>query len=330
MALSGNYVTVDFILDKLETDFGFDDIEYNEVVEHIWDVIGYVSDPSTFERKFAEVIVADFRGQMPTDFYSIIDGTILEISSNTPLTESTDLMDRFSDDTDILADTDALAYTYRIIQGYIYTGLEDTSLILSYRAFPTSDSLPLVPDNAKVIRAVVNYIGERIAFKLFLKDKLSERKYEIIKQESLFSSAAYKTSSKIPSIDGMERLKNIHLNILRNPNMHDNNFKHLGTRTKVYTAAVDTTGFSNTVYFELTATADGQTSFSRPATISAANLETIKAGGTWVVTISGTDYTLTYTTDIVYTFATDLIVYVIDTYGALSTDDVISFTYNIQ
>ena len=324
MALNGNYVTVDFILDKLETDFGFDDIEYNEVVEDIWDILGYVADPSTFEQKFDEIFVADYRGQVPADFYSIVGGAIMEKDSNTPLVESTDLMDRFSDNTTVLADTDALEYTYRIIQGYFYTGLEDTTLMISYKAFPTSSDLPLVPDNAKAIRAVVNYIGERIAFRLMLKDKLSERKYDIIKQESLFSTAAYKTTSKIPSIDQMERLKNMHTNILRNPNMHDNNFKHLGARSKVYTS-----GLSNTIYFEVTATAGGQTSFSRPSDISAANLNTIKALGTWVVTVTGTDYTLTYTTDIYYTFSTDIITYIIN-YGALAIGDVISFTYNIQ
>ena len=330
MALNGAYVDVDFIIDKLEQDFGFDDIQYNDVVEDIWDIIGYVSDPSTFERKFAEVVIADYRGQIPSDFYSIVDGAIMEIYTKTPLVESTDLMDRFSSDTTILADTDALNYSYKIIQGYLYTGLEDANLIMSYKAFPTNNSLPLVPDNAKAIRGVVNYIGERIAFRLMLKDKLSERKYEIIRQESLFSTASYKTSSKIPSIDTMERLKNIHLNILRNPNMHDNNFKHLGTRARVFTSTINSTGLSNTIYFEVTATANGQTIFSRPSDISAANLETIKALGTWVVTISGTDHALTYATNISYTFATDSIVYVGIVLGSLTIGDVISFTYNIQ
>ena len=330
MALNGAYVDVDFIIDKLEQDFGFDDIQYNDVVEDIWDIIGYVSDPSTFERKFAEVVIADYRGQIPSDFYSIVDGAIMEIYTKTPLVESTDLMDRFSSDTTILADTDALNYSYKIIQGYLYTGLEDANLIMSYKAFPTNNSLPLVPDNAKAIRGVVNYIGERIAFRLMLKDKLSERKYEIIRQESLFSTASYKTSSKIPSIDTMERLKNIHLNILRNPNMHDNNFKHLGTRARVFTSTINNTGLSNTIYFEVTATANGQTIFSRPSDISAANLETIKALGTWVVTISGTDYALTYGNNVTYTFATDSIVYVGIVLGALTIGDVIFFTYNIQ
>jgi len=330
MALNGSYVTVDFIIDKLETDFGFDDIEYNEVVENIWDIVGYVSDPSSFERKFDEIVIADYRGELPTDIYSIVDGTVMEKDSKIPLIESTDLMDRFSDDTTILADTDALDYTYKIIESYIYTGLEDATLMISYRAFPTSDNLPLVPDHPKAIRAVVNYCGERIAFKLMLKDKLSERKYEIIRQESLFSTAAYKTSSKIPSIDGMERLKNMHLNILRNPTMHDNNFKHLGTRAKVYTSSINTEGLSNTLYFEVTATADGQTSFSRPTDISANNLNTVKSGGTWVVTISGTDHTMTYDTDVSYTYSTDVITYVTTNFGAVSIGDVISFTYNIQ
>jgi len=330
MALNGNYVTIDFIMDKLDTDYGFDDIEYNEVAENIWDVIGYVSDPSTFERKFAEVVIADFRGILPTDFYSIVDGTIMEKDSLIPYIESTDLMDRFSGDTTILADTDALDYSYRIIEGYLYTGTEDTTVMVSYKAFPTDSNLPLIPDHPKTIRAVTNYCAEKIAFKLMLKDKLSERKYDIIRQESLFTTAAYKTSSKIPSIDGMERLKNIHLNILRNPNMHDNNFKYLGTRSKVFTDNIDSTGLSNTIYFEVTATGDAQTAFSRPTDISSNNLDTVKTLGTWVVTLSGTDYPLVYTTNITYSSTTDVITYNPAEFGGTLTDDVIAFTYNIQ
>lgn len=330
MALNGSYVSVDFVLDKLEQDYGFFDIEYNEVIEDIWDVIGYVSDPSTFERKFEEVAIIDYRGQLPTDFYSITDGTVMEKDSTIPLIESTDLMDRFSSDATILADTDALDYSYKIIEGYIYTGIEDTSVMVSYRAFPTSNNLPLVPDHPKAIRAVVNYLGERIGFKLFMRDKLSEKKYEIIRQESLFTTAAYKTSSKIPSIDSMERLKNIHLNILRNPNMHDNQFKWLGSRSRVFRSSINTTGEPNVLTMTLTATANSQTAFDRTDVITAGNLNTTKAEGVWVANISGTDHTLTYDTDVSYDYTTDVITYVDTNFGSLLIDDTIVFTYNIQ
>lgn len=330
MALNGSYVTVQFILDKLEQDYGFDDIEYNEVVEDIWDILGYVSDPSTFERKFANVAIEDYRGIIPSDFYTIVDGTVMETETYIPFIESSDLLDRFSDDTDMLADTDALDYSYRIIGGYIYVGIDSTTLTMSYRAFPTENNLPLVPDNAKAIRAVVDYIGERIAFRLMLKDKLSERKYEIIQQKSLFATAAYKTSSKIPSIDKMERLKNIHLNILRNPNMHDNQFKYLGTRAKVYTMPTNTADQPGVWTMTLTATANNQVSFSRTDDISAANLETIKASGTWSVTISGTAHTLTYGTDVTYSTTTDTVTYDPTNFGNVAIDDYIYFTYNVQ
>lgn len=331
MAFNGNYVDIDFIMDKLHSDYPFDDIEYNEVAEDIWDVISYVADPSTFETTFAEVVIADFRGTLPTDFYSIVPGTVMEKSTNIPFTTSTDLMDRFSTNTTILADTDALEYTYKIVKGYIFTGMEDGTLMINYKAFPVENGLPLVPDHAKAIRMVVDYIAEKLAFKLMLSDKLSERKYDRILQKSCWSTASWKTASKVPSIDTMERLKNIHLNILRNPNMHDNQFKHLGTRAKVYTNPIDEDQeLTTTIYFKLTATADSQTEFDRPSTISIANLTTVDSLGTWKATIGGTEYTLTESTDISYSSTTDIITYVDTNYGALSEDDTIEFTYQIQ
>ena len=331
MAFNGSYVSIDHILDKLYQDYRFNDIEYNEVAEDIWDIIGYVSDSNTFETKYAEVVIADFRGTMPTDFYSIVPGTVMEKSTNIPLTTSTDLMDRFSSNTTILADTDALEYNYKIVKGYIFTGIEDGTLIINYKAFPVEDGLPLVPDHAKAIRMVVDYVAEKIAFRLMMSDQISERKYDRILQRSCWATASWSTASKVPSVDTMERLKNIHLNILRNPNMHDNQFKHLGTRAKVYTNPIDEDlELTTTIYFELTATSNGQTEFDRPSTISAANLTTVDSLGTWVATIGGTEYTLTESTDISYNSTTDVITYVITTYGALSINDTIEFTYQIQ
>jgi hypothetical protein len=331
MAFNGAYVDMDFILDKLHQDYPFDDIHPNDIAEDIWDIIGIVADPDTFTTEFDEIVIADHRGTLPSDFYSIVPGTVMEKSTNIPLVTSTDLMDRFSSNTTILADTDALEYTYKIQKGYIYTGLEDGTVMISYKAFPVENNLPLVPDHAKAIRMVVDYIAEKIAFRLMLSDKLSERKYEYILQKSCWSTGSWKTASKIPSTDTMERLKNMHLNLLRNPNMHDNQFKHLGTRAKVYTNPIDEDQeLTTTIYFELTATSNGQTSFDRPSTVSTNNLSTVASLGTWVATIGGTEYTLTYATDISYSSSTDVMTYVDTNYGALSINDTIEFTYNIQ
>jgi hypothetical protein len=335
MATNGSWVDIDFILDKLYHDYKFDDIEYNEVAEDIWDAINYVADPSSYETKFADIVIADYKGTMPSDFFSIVDGTVMEKETNIPLVGSLDLMDRFSDNATILAETDALKYSYKIIEGYLYTGLEDTTLTISYKAFPVSNNLPLVPDNAKAIRMVVDYIAEKIAFKLFMVGKLGERVYEKILQRSCWSTSSWKTSSKIPTTDVMERLKNIHLNLLRNPNMHDNQFKHLGTRSKVFVNPVDENqDLNNTINFTLTATSNGQTEFDRPTTVSANNLETVASLGTWTATISGTEYTLTYGTvpgtDISYNRSTDVITYSDANYGALAINDTIEFLYNIQ
>lgn len=340
MAYDNNYVDIDFILDKLYQDYGFDDIEYNDVAEDIWDCIGLVADPGTFETKFADVVIADYKGTLPTDFYSITEGAIIEKSSNIPLVTSLDLMDRFTSDTTIMAETDAVQYTYRIVKGYIYTGLEDALLTMSYKAFPMEDrsplpSLPLVPNHAKAIRMVVDYIAEKLAFKLFLKERLAERAYDKILQKSCWATSSWRTASKIPNADTMERLKNIHLNILRNPNMHDNQFKNLGLRSRVYIAPVDENQDLNfTINFTLTATADSQTTFTRPSTISAANLSTVGSLGTWIATIGGTEYPMDYGSelgdDIYYDSDADEITYTDTDLGALTTGDTIVFTYNIQ
>jgi len=330
MAINGQFVDIHYLLDELEHRFGFDDLSFNDVAEDMWMASALIAEPDSFDRKFADVVIADYRGTIPTDFYNITDGAVIEKNSNIPLVESLDLMDRFSTDETILAETDALDYTYKIIGNYIYTGLEDGMLTMSYRAFPSENGLPLIPNTAKSIRYLVNYVGERIAFKLLLSDKLSERKYEIIRQEALFSAGAYKTASKIPSLSVMERLKNMHINILRNPNNYDNQFQTLGARSNIVTTPINTDGLNNTLDMTLTATSTSQTEFDRTYEISSTNLDTVKALGNWVATLAGTDYTLTYNTDVSYNSTTDIITYISTNYGNVAISDTIVFTHNIQ
>ena len=84
----------------------------------------------------------------------------------------------------------------------------------------------MIPDDDAYIRYVSDYIAEKLAFKLYMQDKLSERKLERVEQKSAFSVGAAKMSMVIPDVDMMESWKNSFLRLIPTINSHSTAFKY--------------------------------------------------------------------------------------------------------
>lgn len=326
MALNKQFVDIDFIIERVYRRYGFEDINKSDVAEAIWDIIGLVHTPDSYTEEPVDINVVSWQGNLPTDFVEIVG--VIEKSTEIPLTHNPDTLNLFSD-TYTAEDPDTDPYTYQLKSGVIWCGIEETIITMIYRQFPIdSNGMPLVPDDAKAIRAVRDHVAEQIAFKLMLKDRLPQVKYDIIAQQTYFAIASFRSAAFIPNYDQLERIKNRYITLLRRPDMHDTAFKWLGSKTKIsYNSTTDyDSNFVTT--FTLTSTVGGETSFARPTTVSATNLATIAEEGTWIASLSDINYDLTYTTDISYSSVTDTITYVPNN-GALSIADTIIFTYTI-
>jgi len=40
--LSGKHISVDYIVERLHHDYGFDNITLSDILEYIWDVVGFI------------------------------------------------------------------------------------------------------------------------------------------------------------------------------------------------------------------------------------------------------------------------------------------------
>ena len=225
MSLNTKFTHIEEILERVRREFGFEDVFSDDVREWIWDVIGIIGSPSMLIEKTEEIEIENHRGQLPVDVFSLTNHIVRDSESKRILRKSANLF--FEDDTiksqkprvfvdgeayevdedgELLEGTKYISiiapetyeegYFYNIKEDFIFTNKKGAVVELVYTAFPMDDRLyPLIPDDPKVIRAVVWYIGERLAFKHMLKDKLSERKYDRIKQDYLFNVAAARTKS---------------------------------------------------------------------------------------------------------------------------------------
>lgn len=257
--LNGRVVSVDLIIEQLYRDYGFETINKAEVVEWIWSSMSIIGTPYPYEDKSQELEIVDYRTPLPIDLYSFT--AVREKTTGVPMREMTDLMSKFIDTTyggfkTIIGDYDPAYpssyvenikeyyntivgpdgyseyYTYKTQGNFMYFGMETGTVELQYKAIPIDvvTGMPTVPDNARYIRGVVSFIAERLAFRLMLKDMLSERKYEIIRQDYLFNVGSAQSICHLPDPGRMETLINRWKSTYLGPNHFDTNLKHLGSR----------------------------------------------------------------------------------------------------
>lgn len=105
---------------------------------------------------------------------------------------------------------------YFINSNYIHTNICDGKVYIQYTSIPLDDcGMPAVPDNQKIIRAISDYIIERIAFRMMLTDELSAQKYRIIKQQKDWSVASAQSEANKITPAKMQLLMNQFTRLIR-------------------------------------------------------------------------------------------------------------------
>jgi hypothetical protein len=250
--LNGRTVSVEMLIENLQQDYGFSDINKSEIIEWLWKSMEIIGSPYPYEDKPIEIDIVNHRGVLPVNLYSI--NAVREKTTAIPLREMTDLFNKFelpayqedlvvSSDVDpstgvyyetvIYPDTTASEYyTYKVQNNYIYTGLKEGTLEMQYKAIPIDiiTGMPVIPDSAIYIRGVVSFIAERLAFRMFMKDMLTQAKYELIRQDYLFNVGAAKNICTIPNASRMETLINLWRSTYLGPSHFDDGFMFLGSR----------------------------------------------------------------------------------------------------
>ena len=250
--LNGKVVSVELLIEQLYQDYGFENINKSEVVEWVWRSMAIIGTPYPYEDKNVEVLISDYRSILPVDLYSI--NMIREKETGIPLREMTDLFFKFPEadasttptvntgdyDTDLVTEFQTIIasnssseyYTYKVQGNYMYTGAETCTLELAYKAMPIDlvTGMPTIPDNAVYLRGIESFVAEKLALRMMLRDQLSERKYEIIRQDYFFNVGAAQNICRMPDPTRMETIINRWKSTYLGPEHFDTGFKYLGSR----------------------------------------------------------------------------------------------------
>jgi len=228
MSLTGKYVDVAYVIERVYRDYGFDlEIKFDEVIEWIWDIMSLIGAPQPMVDKITDgsdtmpdpIDIVNFRGELPNDVHSVY--LARDYDTKMPMVCKS---------SSFLRDMEQMfvresQFSYTLNNNYIFTSFEEGQVELHYRAFPTNSlGMPMVPDDIKFIMAVQAFIAERIGFRLFMQDNLTREKYQKLEQDRAWYIGAAGTKAQIPSIDEMESIKNRYLRLRINPDLHDASF----------------------------------------------------------------------------------------------------------
>lgn len=225
MALSGKTVSLKYIIERVINTYGFDVSIYPEdVAENVFEAMGLIGAGNAYVRKQEDIVIENHRGELPCDLFEPI--SIKDAEYNYPCITDTGTFPAVYNDDDTSNDT-GLPIRYNINDSYIFTSIKDGTLTMSYYAFPVDDEgLPLIPDDVRYIKAVVSYVAERIALKLWMKNVITEAVYRQIERDWLFYVNSAGNKAKMPNIDKLESIKNMVARMISRPNHHTTQFRY--------------------------------------------------------------------------------------------------------
>lgn len=261
---NGRHVSLEQIIAKVYRDNGFSqDLDWISAAEWAGDALELLRVPSMYVPKICCLTIVNYRASLPCDLSMVTQ--VREGKQGVPMRASTDtfhptlhqeLCDDLENsnvsttpdnqtDADVYNAGEDLAYstfvndaciddyTYNLTDGYIFTSFKAGKVEIAYKAFPISDDgIPLIPDVPKVIAGVACFIAERVGYRLWMQDQISERKYAKLEQERLFYMGGASNALQMPTIDQMESLKNDWVRLIPKMNHHGTQFKHQGRQER--------------------------------------------------------------------------------------------------
>jgi hypothetical protein len=126
-------------------------------------------------------------------------------------------------------------FTYQLTNSNIFTNFQTGEVEMSYIAFPVDDDgFPMIPDDDKYIRAIVDFIAFCIARKMYLNEEMTREKFQWIEVESGWAMGSAHTRGSLQSLDEAETMKNAILRLIPTINQHADGFVYLGQGEERY------------------------------------------------------------------------------------------------
>lgn len=218
-------------MDRLTRHPMMHDISLETVIDFAVEFMRIVGIPATFLEKTAIIDIKNYRGELPCDYYDIIQVRLAPKPGTPP-----ELSPVFRHTTDTFHMSPLKAkisdLTYKIQGNCIFTApLRYGPIEISYKAMPVDDEgAPLIPDNSSYTRALQAYIKKEWFIIQFDQGKIDIRVMQKADQDYAWYVGQAQTDLIRPTIDQMESISNMWNTLIERSQDHRKGFLHEGSR----------------------------------------------------------------------------------------------------
>lgn len=184
------------------------DIPLETVIDYTADFIRIVGTPSVFLEKTYDIEINEYRGELPCDFYKMIQvRSLREGHSERPTFRASTNSFHMSGhkEKEIIG-----GLTYKLQGNCIITSVPKGIIEIAYMAMPIDDEgYPLIPDNSSYLKALELYIKLQWFTALFDTGKINIQVLNNTQQQYAWAVGQAQTDLIRPTIDEMEALSNM-------------------------------------------------------------------------------------------------------------------------
>jgi hypothetical protein len=217
-------INIKQLIDKVRRHPMMADLSMEAIVDYAVDFLQIVGLPTAFMENTAVVEIKNYRGELPSDYMEMVQ---VRTTTN-PV-----VYYRYTSDTFHTSGNrvHSAPYTYKVQGDYIFTSEKDTTIEIAYLAIETDEcGLPVLPDNAKFIRAIEAYIKYKHFTVLFDCGKVTGQILEKADQEYCWAVGACQSEFNRLTLDKAETVLNILNNIFSPTDLHSNGYANMGDK----------------------------------------------------------------------------------------------------
>lgn len=258
--MANNYISIKIVADRLLRHPMMAGISFEAIIDYTIDFMRIVQCGGFFEEKCTKIIIEEYKGLLPEDFYDVNQIRLISQKHKYPIYEEVVRKDEkgniiiidgmipptmmyeqigyaegnyktnktfisTSDSFHMSEDKVNTNLTYKIQGGYIFTSIKDGEIELSYKAILVDDELyPVIPDNSKFLRALEAYIKKEWFTILFDMGKLQPAILNNTQQEYAWAVGACESEFHKMSLDKAESFYNSWRTLIPRTNEHSRGF----------------------------------------------------------------------------------------------------------
>lgn len=217
-------INIKQLIDKVRRHPMMADLSMEAIVDYAVDFLQIVGLPTAFMENTAVIEIKNYRGELPNDYMEMVQ---VRTTTN-PVVYYRYTSDTFHKSGNKVH---SAPYTYKVQGNFIFTSEKDTTIEIAYLAIETDDcGLPVLPDNAKFIRAIEAYIKYKHFTVLFDCGKITGQILEKADQEYCWAVGACQSEFNRLTLDKAETVLNILNNIFSPTDLHSNGYANMGDK----------------------------------------------------------------------------------------------------